>query len=197
MSNLKTAYSLFWKGLTDEQRQLLSEQSNFDPERPWYGEPPKPHRYFYNDASHDPEEANHEDQGGIFGTREYPQYDINHREYIRWQAGREMNADNIAIRVYTHEEVLDVIRRICLAFDCTHDAEAKLHGTCIKIAVGIYDPPSQTALAKLNGVNRANISYRVKRIQETMGLPPSMYMKSEEACEKLSDAIRKPSKKKK
>ena len=47
------------------------------------------------------------------------------------------------------------------------------------------DQPTMTSLAEKHRLTRAAISARVKTIQKNLGLPPSIYMKSEHACARL------------
>ena len=81
--------------------------------------------------------------------------------------------------------MLDIIAKILSVLGDSDHPENRLQATCIKLAVGMPGQPNMTALAKEHDLTRAAVSLRVKTIQRKLGLPPSMYMKSEHACARL------------
>lgn len=76
-----------------------------------------------------------------------------------------------------------IVAKIIAAYGCTNDPKVLLHNDCFRIALGYTNYASMADLAKRYKVHRATISYRVKCIQEELGLPPSIYMRSEQTCE--------------
>jgi hypothetical protein len=104
---------------------------------------------------------------------------------------REREEIQVSNRTFTQDEVLDILRKVIAVIDLSTHSEVRLHGTCIKLALGIPDQPTMTALANQHSLTRAAISARVKTIQRNLKLPPSLYMKSDAACKKLSNARRK------
>lgn len=94
-------------------------------------------------------------------------------------------------KFFSQDDVLDILRKVIAVIDLSPSAEVRLHGTCIKLALGMPGLPTMTALANQHNLTRAAISARVKTIQRNLKLPPSLYMKSDSACAKLSVARRK------
>lgn len=80
-----------------------------------------------------------------------------------------------------------VVAKVIAAYGCTNDPKVLLHNDCFRIALGYTNYASMADLAKHYKVTRATISYRVKTIQKELGLPPSIYMRSEETCIKARD----------
>lgn len=171
-------YQRFWKRLSKSERAALSA-SGFDPCKPDDAGVPVAHRYFGGEPVSD-----HEEETRSEG------YDINHLQAVQWQM-RERNETQVSDRTFTQDEVLDILRKVIAVIDLSTNPEVRLHGTCIKLALGMPDQPTMTALANQHGLTRAAISARVKTIQRNLRLPPSLYMKSESACKKLSNARRK------
>ncbi|NBO52237.1 MAG: hypothetical protein EBU83_02205 [bacterium] len=98
-------------------------------------------------------------------------------------------------RLYTEDEVNEVIRRVVMAMQMTESPDALFQARCILIAFGIGDPPTETELAKQKGCSRQFVSKKVKRIQQLFNLSPSQFMRSEQACLAYSRAWHKNHKK--
>jgi hypothetical protein len=167
------------------------EAAGFNPNRPEDAGVPFAHRYFSGEPSDGGDVL-----GGPGGEENFVQggwgqgYDINEVQAAQWRM-RERNETQVSDRTFTQEEVLDILRKVIAVIDLSTHAEVRLHGTCIKLALGIPDQPTMTALANQHNLTRAAISARVKTIQRNLKLPPSLYMKSDAACKKLSNARRK------
>jgi hypothetical protein len=172
-------YKRFWKRLSKVERATLAA-SGFDPAKPDDAGVPCAHRYFGGEPV--------QDQDGTGIKREG--YDINKMQAVQWHL-REREEAEMSERTFTQDEVLDILRKVIAVIDLSTHAEVRLHGTCIKLALGMPDQPTMTALANQHDLTRAAISARVKTIQRNLRLPPSLYMKSESACKKLSNARRK------
>lgn len=93
--------------------------------------------------------------------------------------------------LYTHDEMLEVVRRVVMAMQMTESPEALFQARCILIALGIGDPPTETELAKMKGCSRQFVSKKVKRIQQMFNISPSQYMRSQHACVAYSKAYRR------
>lgn len=91
-------------------------------------------------------------------------------------------------RVYTEDEVQEVVRRVVMAMQMSEHPEVLFQARCILIAFGIDDPPTESELARLKGCSRQFVSKKVKRIQALFNLTPSQYMRSEVACRAYSKA---------
>lgn len=94
-------------------------------------------------------------------------------------------------RLYTEDEVNEVVRRVVMAMQMTESPDALFQARCILIAFGIGDPPTETELAKQKGCSRQFVSKKVKRIQQMFNLSPSQFMRSEQACRAYSKAWHK------
>jgi hypothetical protein len=94
-------------------------------------------------------------------------------------------------RLYTEDEVNEVVRRVVMAMQMTESPDALFQARCILIAFGIGDPPTETELAKQKGCSRQFVSKKVKRIQQMFNLAPSQFMRSEQACRAYSRAWHK------
>lgn len=171
-------YKRFWKRLTKAEREALAS-TGFDPRRPDDSGVPLAHRYFGGEPVSD-----HEDETRSEG------YDINQLAAERWK-NRERGWAEVSDKYFSQDDVLDILRKVIAVIDLSPSAEVRLHGTCIKLALGMPGLPTMTSLAEQHGLTRAAISARVKTIQRNLKLPPSLYMKSESACVKLSVARRK------
>lgn len=77
-----------------------------------------------------------------------------------------------------------IVAKIIAAYGCTNDPKVLLHNDCFRIALGYTNYASMADVAKHYNVARATVSWRVKQIQQQLGLPPSIYMRSDEICEK-------------
>jgi len=180
-------YQRFWKRLSKVERAAL-EAAGFNPHRPEDSGVPFAHRYFSGEPSDGGDVL-----GGPGGEENFVQggwgqgYDINEVQAAQWRM-RERNETQVSDRTFTQDEVLDILRKVIAVIDLSTHAEVRLHGTCIKLALGIPDQPTMTALANQHNLTRAAISARVKTIQRNLKLPPSLYMKSDAACAKLSNA---------
>lgn len=180
-------YQRFWKRLSKAERSAL-EATGFNHRNPDDAGVPHAHRYFSGEPT-DPEAwegGKHNLCEGGWGQG----YDINHMQALQWRM-REREEVQMSDRTFTQDEVLDILRKVIAVIDLSTHAEVRLHGTCIKLALGMPDQPTMTALANQHRLTRAAISARVKTIQRNLNLPPSLYMKSEAACKKLSVARRK------
>lgn len=171
-------YQRFWKRLSKAEREALSS-TGFDPRRPDDSGVPYAHRYFGGEPV-----ADHDDETKSEG------YDINRLAANQWHQ-RERTWSEVSEKYFSQDEVLDILRKVIAVIDLSPCAEVRLHGTCIKLALGMPGLPTMTALAEQHRLTRAAISARVKTIQRNLRLPPSLYMKSDAACAKLSVARRK------
>lgn len=180
-------YKRFWRRLSKVERAAL-EAVGFNPNRPEDAGVPFAHRYFSGEPSDgDACEGGEENfREGGWGQG----YDINQVQAVQWRM-RQREEVRMSERTFSQDEVLDILRKIIAVIDLSPSAEVRLHGTCIKLALGMPGLPTMTSLAEQHGLTRAAISARVKTIQRNLRLPPSLYMKSEAACAKLSDARRK------
>ena len=117
------------------------------------------------------------DEGRLGTARESAHYD-------------PVEGDEAAVppRMYTEDEVQEVIRRVVMAMQMSENADVLFQARCILIAWGIGDPPTESELARLKGCSRQFVSKKVKRIQALFNLSPSQYMRSEEACKAYSKA---------
>ena len=173
-------YQRFWKRLSKAEREALAS-TGFDHADPADAGIPYAHRYFGGEPVCEVWNDNESRTDG---------YDINRVQALRWQM-REREEAPVSERVFTQDEVLDILRKVIAVIDLSTHSEVRLHGTCIKLALGMPGLPTMTALANQHNLTRAAISARVKTIQRNLKLPPSLYMKSDAACKKLSNARRK------
>lgn len=171
-------YQRFWKKLTKAEREALAS-TGFDAGRPDDSGVPYAHRYFGGEPVSDQDDETRSEG-----------YDINRVAAAQWHQ-RERGLLEVSDRTFTQDEVLDILRKVIAVIDLSTHAEVRLHGTCIKLALGMPGLPTMTALADQHRLTRAAISARVKTIQRNLKLPPSLYMKSDAACKKLSNARRK------
>ena len=182
-SKLRIEYDAWWRRLSKGERDLLLA-TGFDHTNPGYAGIPKPHRYI--DSGKD-QTADGDDRRGFVNFADWSMrgYDIDNQTAHAWQA-RMLEAETIMNdKTYTHDEVTDILSKVISVFtDSVHPA-VRLHGTCIKIALGIPGMPNMSELARANDVTRAEVSRRVKNIQRKMNLPPSIFMKSDYACARL------------
>jgi hypothetical protein len=109
------------------------------------------------------------------------------RDAVHYDVGVDEGAA-VPPRVYTEDEVEEVIRRVVMAMQMSENADVLFQARCILIAWGIGDPPTESELARLKGCSRQFVSKKVKRIQALFNLSPSQYMRSEEACKAYSKA---------
>jgi hypothetical protein len=172
-------YKRFWKRLSKVERAGLAA-CGFDPTKPDDAGVPYAHRYFGGEPVQENENAGTRSEG----------YDINKLQSVQWML-RERSHTPMSERMFTQDEVLDILRKVIAVIDLSPCAEVRLHGTCIKLALGMPGLPTMTSLAEQHNLTRAAISARVKTIQRNLRLPPSLYMKSESACAKLSAARKK------
>lgn len=169
---MNAIYAAWWRRLPAGERVSLQELG-FDPKNPSHSGIPFPHRYVDGDRS---DSIDWSKRG----------YDVDYALGAKWQAemaaGEEPLMDD---KTYTYAEMLDIVRKVIAPWTDSQSPDVRLFGTCQYIALGVPGQPTMTELAKRHGVTRAEISRRVKHIQKKMGLPPSVYMKSDHACERL------------
>lgn len=115
----------------------------------------------------------------------------NHQAYAYTEDAPYDEPKGGVARLYTEDEVNEVIRRVVMAMQMTESPDALFQARCILIAFGIGDPPTETELAKQKNCSRQFVSKKVKRIQQLFNLSPSQFMRSEEACRAYSRAWHK------
>jgi hypothetical protein len=103
-------------------------------------------------------------------------------------AADPLDGEGVAPRLYTDDEVQEVIRRVVMAMQLSESPDCLFQARCILIAFGIGDPPTETELARQRDCSRQFVSKKVKRIQQLFNLSPSQYMRSEAACKAYADA---------
>lgn len=172
--SLYDEYKRFWRTLSQTERQALGV-TGFRPDDPSDAGVPMAHRYFGGEPTETGEDRTGKSDSG---------YDIDKVQAIAW-SHRAREEATVSERTYTQDEVLDILRKVIAVIDLSQNAEVRLHGTCIKLALGMPGLPTMTALAEQHSLTRAAISARVKTIQRNLRLPPSIYMKSDAACAKL------------
>lgn len=175
---LRSEYRRLWRRLSKEQRLLL-EATGFDQHDPTDAGVPRQHRSATTQGN---------ESGPTY--RQQGTYDVDYMQAKSWRLDREEETE-VSVRTFTQDDVLDILRRILSVLDNSNDDGVRLHAYCIKTALGMPDLPNMSATAKAHGLTRAAVSGRVKLIQKNLGLPPSMYMKSDHACRKLSVARRR------
>lgn len=171
-------YQRFWKRLSKAEREALAS-TGFDARRPDDSGVPYAHRYFGGEPVSDQDDETRSEG-----------YDINRLAAAQWHQ-RERGWAEVSEKYFSQDDVLDILRKVIAVIDLSTHSEVRLHGTCIKLALGMPGLPTMTALANQHNLTRAAISARVKTIQRNLKLPPSLYMKSDAACKKLSNARRK------
>ena len=172
-------YAAWWKRCTADQKKALIE-TGFDPQNPGHSGIGMAFRYVDSDVNND----YGEDNIGGRGPRGYNVDNLQRKNYLNGSQAQE-DGPHMTDREYTKDEVLDIIAKILSVLGDSDHPENRLQATCIKLAVGMPGQPNMTALAKEHDLTRAAVSLRVKTIQRKLGLPPSMYMKSEHACARL------------
>jgi len=177
---LENEYRKWWKKLTKREKEVL-KATGFDYKNCADDGVPLAHRYFGGEPVQDEDMTGNKPLG----------YDINFNQFRKWLSDKNQTEDKIKKLTFSFDDVLEILNRVIAILDDSNEKAVKLHATCIKIALGIPNQPNMTALAKDHNLTRAAVSLRVKTIQKNLGLAPSMYMKSEYACNKLSKARRK------
>jgi hypothetical protein len=180
---LESEYSKWWRKLPKADKELL-KSTGFDYKNFKDDGVPIAHRYFGG-------ETEKQDESENSAPTSSNGYDINFNQFKKWIGDKSKNEDKIARRFFSFDDVLEILNRVISILDDSNDKSVKLHATCIKIALGMPEQPNMTKLAREHNLTRAAVSLRVKTIQKNLGLSPSMYMKSEYACSKLSKARRK------
>lgn len=127
--------------------------------------------------------ASHTDADASFAYYD----DATHTPATSSQAGEH----NTTGRVYSEDEMQEVVRRVVLAMQLSESPDVLFHARCILIALGIGDPPKESELARLKGCSRQFVSKKVKRIQQLFNLSPSQFMRSEQACKAYARAYHK------
>jgi len=181
--SLESEYRKWWRKLPKADKELL-KSTGFDYKNFKDDGVPLAHRYFGG-------ETEKQGEDNEYASTNINGYDINFSQFKKWIGDREKKEDEIARRYFLFDEVLEILNRVISILDDSNDKSVKLHATCIKIALGMPEQPNMTKLAREHNLTRAAVSLRVKTIQKNLGLAPSMYMKSEYACSKLSKARRK------
>lgn len=110
------------------------------------------------------------------------------RESVHFDAVEGDEAAAVPPRLYTEDEVQEVVRRVVMAMQMSENPDVLFQARCILIAFGIGEPPTESELARLKGCSRQFVSKKVKRIQALFNLTPSQYMRSDEACKAYSKA---------
>ena len=180
-SDMRAIYAAWWKRCTAEQKAKMLE-TGFDPNNPEASGIGLAYRYVDSDN-----ETSYDSDGTFkqtHGPRGYNVDSIQKREY-RPDDYYLPSAPHMTDRNYTKDEVLDIIAKILSVLGDSDHPENRLQATCILLAIGMPGQPNMTALAKEHDLTRAAVSLRVKTIQRKLGLPPSVYMKSEYACARL------------
>jgi hypothetical protein len=172
-------YTVWWRKCTPEQKAVLAE-TGFDPKRPSSSGIGLAYRYVDSDK----EDGYDSDTKMQHGPEGYNVDSIQRREYRPEDYYLEPET-HMTDRNYTKDEVLDIIAKIVSVLGDSEHPENRLQATCIFLAIGMPGQPNMTALAKEHSLTRAAISLRVKTIQRKLGLPPSVYMKSDYACARL------------
>lgn len=180
-SKLRVQYDTWWRRLSKAERDLLLA-TGFDHTNPGYAGVPKPHRYIESGGDQSADGGSAYVNYSDWSMRGY---DIDNQTVHQWQARMLAVEETMNDRTYTHDEVTDILSKVISVFTESVHPAVRLHGTCIKIALGVPGMPNMSELARANDVTRAEVSRRVKNIQRKMNLPPSMFMKSEHACAKL------------
>lgn len=181
-SEMVAIYAAWWKRCTAEQKKALLE-TGFDPANPGHSGIGMAFRYVDSDN-----ELQYSDDGDVVsshGPRGYNVDSITKREYRPTDIYQREDEPHMTDRTYTKDEVLDIIAKVLSVLGDSDHPENRLQATCIKLAVGMPGQPNMTALAREHDLTRAAVSLRVKTIQRKLGLPPSVYMKSEHACMRL------------
>ena len=136
-------------------------------------------RYIEQDA-----DDSDEDQDGAGKKFDPPgMYNIDEMAHKEWNENRNRKDEDQQRDTFTRQEMHELVRRLVLTFDLSTNPEVALHGACIKIALGIGDPPTQTVIAQQHRVTRAAICKRVKKIRKMMALPDRMHNNSNNACD--------------
>lgn len=180
-SEMVAIYAAWWRRCTAEQKKALLE-TGFDPTNPGHSGIGMAFRYV--DTDNELQFSEDGDVVSSHGPRGYNVDSILKREY-RHDDFNTQSQPHMTDRTYTKDEVLDIIAKILSVLGDSEHPENRLQATCIKLAVGMPGQPNMTALAKEHDLTRAAVSLRVKTIQRKLGLPPSVYMKSEHACARL------------
>jgi hypothetical protein len=185
--SLDDEYRKLWKRASKAERDALL-LTGFDPDAPADDGVPYAHRYFGGET--DSPDGLQEGAQREFSKSSPNGFDINFLQAVNFYR-RQREEEVVIVRTYSHEEVLELLTRVLSVLADSNDRAVRLHATCIKLALGMPDQPTMTALAKDHKLTRAAVSARVKTIQRNLNLPPSIYMKSESACQKLSKARRR------
>lgn len=184
-SEMASIYAAWWRRLSPADRISLVEQG-FDPKNPSWAGIPLAHRYVESDRSSHFNSVDARPGEAFKPLAVSPRgYDVDYSMAMRWQAERAQPENLMSERTFTYAEMLDIVRKVIAPWTESQSPDVRLFGTCQYIALGVPGQPTMTELAKRHGVTRAEISRRVKHIQKKMGLPPSVYMKSEHACNRL------------
>lgn len=107
---------------------------------------------------------------------------------MKWGNGGDEDIDSPPPRMYTEDEMQEVVRRVVMAMQMSEHPDVLFQARCILIALGIGEPPTESELARLKGCSRQFVSKKVKRIQALFNLSPSQYMRSDIACKAYSKA---------
>lgn len=105
-----------------------------------------------------------------------------------WDEKDRKEVDAPPPRMYTEDELQEVIRRVVMAMQMSENPDVLFQARCILIALGIGEPPKESELARMKGCSRQFVSKKVKRIQALFNLTPSQFMRSNEACKAYSKA---------
>lgn len=107
----------------------------------------------------------------------------------------ESFADRISLSTKKDEEepsvfgpLASIIAKVIASFDCEHEPKVMMNNDCVRIALGYRNYKSMADVAKKYGVSKATISWRVKQVQKRLGIAPSVYMRTEQTCQRLRQA---------
>lgn len=149
----------------------------------WFAKLPPEEKQKYIDAGLNPELNASNDW--VF------EVNADHRAYAFTEDNNYDEPKGGVSRLYTEDEVNEVVRRVVMAMQMTESPDALFQARCILIAFGIGDPPTETELSRIKGCSRQFVSKKVKRIQQLFNLSPSQFMRSEQACKAYSRAWHK------
>ena len=154
-------YYLWWKSLSpDERARLLAEGGiHLDPDNADLIRRPDHYEVLEHASVTDDDD-----------------YTINEQLDLQSKTHTELQ--------YSKEDLCRVVNTIVNTLcDTATDRATRMHILCCQVALGIGNPPTQSKIAKEFGLTRAGVSFRVKTIQQSFGVPPSHLMRSQATCD--------------